>query len=232
MCKSSDKEIQSKCEVCQEYLCSSCELAHRKSKSSKDHKLTNRKDIIHSMQAEMKKSKKDLQKEIIALEKKAIEVSKSLESIKTKNQSQLSEVNKYVDSIIQGLQNHRYALLDKIQKENDAVVSTLTRSWQLLESHKTKILSKISAMAGLSNSEDLSKLNAVSISLEYRQVECMKLEVSRIVINASSPVTITKGVKWNEPKTTIDVVKANVRPPGMYYMSRLESSHWLLIVIN
>ena len=207
ICGESDKAAKSFCTVCQEYLCKDCERVHRRSKATKDHKLT---ELIKMM----KEKKREIEWEMKKLQDKRTDITENVTSVDRfvrqllDSKEQLTaEVNKCRNDIKRRVDDHHDGLIEEINSTIDSLQETLTETKTLFAKCDSQLEEKVSFLSDVSNVQDYSLMTDTLLNLSEqieKELQQIDAKLPKLDTHITCPVTVVKGEEWR-PQTSTQI---------------------------
>lgn len=160
VCRKSKKEVQWKCLSCETFMCLICKAGHPEA----GHPMQSVEDIVNGQKARVKleQSVSYLEAELGNFKRKNEILENEIEIIRESENSQLSEVDRNIDSMIDNLEQHRHKLKQVIKEEVNTVVHQVSANQQLYQSGIKQVQDKIMFISGLLEGTEQSYLADVA----------------------------------------------------------------------
>ena len=196
ICNESGVVARSFCKVCEEFLCTQCEKIHRRSKASKEHKLT---EVIQIL----KENQRDIEREIKKLQDKRLDVCGKVSSVDSftdeleeSREQLIAEVNMYKNDTLRKVEEHHEGLIKNINSTIESLHKTLKETKTLFAKCDSKLEDKVSFLSDVSNSQDYSLITETLSNLS-EQIEKDLQEIDRELPKFDShmkcPIAVVRG---------------------------------------
>lgn len=203
ICQSKDKPVKAKCLDCDAHLCLECELAHKRLKSSKKHLITPihvENEVILSC---LKQTISELEKESEEITEKSEKIAETLKDVSELNKKQVTEVNNFIDEMINDMECHRESLHQMIKEGNDKYSICLTTSKEMFDKSQADIQTKIDFLNEMVASDEISVLSETLYCVDANirdEIKEIKSKLPSFHPDMTSPVSVMKGCKWDLTK--------------------------------
>ena len=156
VCKKARKPANSFCKVCEEFLCTDCQTAHKGSKATKDYTLVHFQQLCEENQRDIRRQMKKLQDTKIDVQNKAASTKNLLKQIVESEDQVIEEINRYRRAIIKKVDQHHDLLIEEVKSINESLQETLKQTENMFEQYDRKLDDKVDLLSQVSESSDYS----------------------------------------------------------------------------
>ena len=217
VCKKARKAANSFCKVCEEFLCTDCQTAHKGSKATKDHKLVDFQQLCEENQRDIRRQMKKLQDTKIDVQQKGASTKKVLKQIVESEGQVIAEINRYRKAIIKKVDQHHDQLIEEVKSINESLQETLKQTEDMLEQYERNLDDKVSLLSQVSESSDYSVtmdiLSNLSQQIE-KDLQQIRSDLAKVNPDALSTISVLEGEEFDPIKSTrINTIQSIVEPP-------------------
>ena len=219
VCKNAKKPVLSLCNICSEFLCSDCKIAHRGSRATEKHTLVDFLQLCDEKQGDFMPHINQIKDTKTKVQNNTSSAKSLLKQIQESEGMIIEKINNCRDDIKNRADQHHDKLIDEVKSLNKAFHDTLKETVILSEQCEQKLEHKVISLSQVSESQNYSlmmdTLSNLSQQIE-KDLQTLLVDLPEANLDLLSTISVVKGDGFDPEKSTgIKVTHSTVKTKKM-----------------